>query len=153
MPSIETSIWLALKARVSTLVLSPALQVAYPKEAFTPPQSGNPVKLQPYLEIRHLPNANQRAFIGHDEPHIWRGILQVTLKYPVATASTQIGIAEATQQEIAGQIAAHFPAGLQMPHSILTAHVEKAPDVAQSFRDGADPYWQTPVSIRYWCEA
>ena len=39
-------------------------------------------------------------------------------------------------------------------HARSVAHsVARMQDDAQSFRDGADPYWQTPVSIRYWCEA
>lgn len=145
-PSIETAIWLALKGRVGTLVLSPVLQIAWPKEPFNPPQAAG--KPAPYLEVRHLPNANQRLFIGHDAPHMRRGILQVTLKYPTA-----LNHAEAVQTQIAGEIAAHFPAGLAMTFGGITAHVERAPDVAQAFRDGSDPYWQTPVSIRYWCEA
>lgn len=147
-PTVETAIWMALRTRVASLVLTPALQVAWPKETFTPPQGGNPVRPVPYLEVRHLPNANQRLYIGHDEPHRRAGILQLTLKYPVA-----LNHSEAVQTQIAGQIAAHFPPGLKMKFQELTVHVERAPDVAQSFRDGSDPYWQTPVSIRYWCEA
>lgn len=142
MPSIETSIWRALRGRVQSLVLDPVLPISWPKETFTPPQAGG--KPSPYLEVRHLPNTNQRLYIGHADPHRRQGILQVTLKYPTA-----LNHAEAIHQEIAGQIADHFPAGLPMPYGDLTLTVEKAPDVAQSFRDGSDPYWQTPVSIRY----
>jgi hypothetical protein len=144
MPSIETSTWLALKGRVSTLVLSPTLAIAWPKEAFTPPQSGPPSKPLPYLEIRHLPNTNTRRAIGNTDAHRRAGILQITLKYPVA-----LNHAEAVQVEIAGQIAAHFPAGLPMTFGGITLKVEKAADIASSFRDGSDPYWQTPVSVRY----
>lgn len=52
MPSIETSIWLALKARVQALVLSPALAIAWPNEAFTKPTGG-------YLRVMHVPNLNR----------------------------------------------------------------------------------------------
>lgn len=146
MPSIETSIWLALKGRVATLSLSPALAIAYPKEAFTPPQSAPPApKPLPYLEVRHLPNTNTRRAIGNTDKHRREGILQITLKYPVA-----LNQPDAVQVEIAGQIAAHFPTGLPMTHGGLAVRVAKAPDVASSFRDGADPYWQTPVSVRYY---
>lgn len=143
-PSVETMTWLALKGRVATLVLSPVLQIAWPKETFTPPQAGSPPKPQPYLEIRHLPNTNTRMFVGHTDPHRRAGILQITLKYP-----TSLNHAEAVQTEIAGKIAAHFSAGLAMVYGDLTLTVEKAPDIGQGFRDGTDPYWQTPVSIRY----
>lgn len=145
-PTVETAIWLALRGRVATLVLNPGLPIAWPKEAFSPPQVGG--QPRPYLEVRHLPNANGRVFIGHDEPHMRRGILQINLKYPTA-----MNHAEAVQTEIAGLIAEQFPTGLKMAYGGITVHVERAPDVAQAFRDGADPYWQTPVSIRYWCEA
>lgn len=144
MPTLETSAWLSLQGRVATLVLSPALLIAWPKETFTPPQGGTPPKLQPYLEVRHLPNTNTRRAIGNTDAHRRAGILQVTLKYPVS-----LNNAEAVQTEIVGKIAAHFPAGLPMAFGGLMLKVEKAPDVASSFRDGTDPYWQTPVSIRY----
>lgn len=149
MPSIETSTWLALKARVDTLVLSPALAIAWPKEDFTPPQSSPPnPKPLPYLEVRHLPNSNTRLGVGDTDTHRRAGILQITLKYP-----TVLNHAEAAQAEIAGQIAAHFPAGLSMTHGALTLRVEKAPDVLSAFREGRDPYWKTPVSIRYFAFA
>ena len=143
-PTIETAIWLALKGRVGTLLLNPVLQIAWPKEAFTPPQGGTPAKPQPYLEVRHLPNTNTRRAIGNTDAHRRAGILQITLKYPVV-----LNHAEAVQTEIAGKIAAHFPAGLPMVSNGLQLKVEKAPDISQGFRDGTDPYWQTPVSIRY----
>lgn len=147
-PTIETAIWLALKGRVGTLVLSPVLQIAWPKEAFNPPQGGTPAKPLPYLEVRHLPNTNTRLFLGNAAPHRRAGILQITLKYP-----TSLNHAEAVQTEIAGQIAAHFPTGHVMRLAAATMKValkvEKAPDISQGFRDGTDPYWQTPVSIRY----
>lgn len=144
-PSIETSTWMALKGRVATLILTPTLQIAWPKESFTAPQSPPPhPRPQPYLEIRHLPNANTRRAIGNADAHRRAGILQITLKYPVA-----LNHPEALQTEIVGKIAAHFPAGLPMVYGGLMLKVEKAPDVASSFRDGSDPYWQTPVSVRY----
>lgn len=141
-PSVETAIWLALRGRVESLVLNPALQVAWPKEAFTPPQAGG--KPAPYIEVRHLPNSNTRLFVGHADAHQRQGILQVMLKYPTA-----LNHPEPVHVEIAGKIAAHFPAGLLMAYGDARLTVEKAPDVAQSFRDGSEPYWQTPVSIRY----
>jgi hypothetical protein len=145
-PSVETAIWLALKGRVETLPISivPQSSIAWPKVSFTPPQSGTPPRPMPYLEVRHLPNTNTRRAVGHTDAHRRAGILQVTLKYP-----TTLNHAEAVQTEIAGQIAAHFPAGLRMTYGDVSLQIEKAPDIASSFRDGTDPYWQTPLSIRY----
>jgi hypothetical protein len=148
MPTIETKTWLALKARVQSLVLTPPLAVVLPRDDAKPPSSGNPARPDPYLEVRHLPNQNERPWIGDDEPALRRGILQLTLKVPLVLKWT-----EAEQTEVAGLIAEHFPVGLTMISDGLSVHVERHPDVAQGFRDDKDPYWQTPVSVRYWCEA
>jgi len=144
MPTVETSIWLALRARVASLSLSPALQVAWPKEAFTPPQSGSPPKPQPYLEVSHLPNSNIPHGVADDATYQRQGILQITLK-----SHTALNHAEAVQAEIVGKIVEHFPVGQRMTYGDVMLKVEKTPDVASSFRDDTDPYWQTPVSVRY----
>lgn len=62
MPSIETSIWLALKARAQALVLSPVLPVAWSNESFAKPTGG-------YLSVTHIPNVNHRLFLGAADPH------------------------------------------------------------------------------------
>jgi hypothetical protein len=149
MPSIETSIWLALRGRVESLALSPALAVAWPKEVFTPPQGGTPPTRLAYLEVSHLPNRHVVRGVAYEATHERQGILQIVLKYPIEKAAEQPGHSETVQADIAGQIAAHFPAGLRMSHGDVMLKVERAPDIASSFRDNAEPYWQTPISIRY----
>ena len=72
MPTIETSIWMALKARVSTLVLSPVLPVSWPNESFTPPAAG-------YLRVTHVPNIANRLFIGSAAANQRLGLLQVSV--------------------------------------------------------------------------
>jgi hypothetical protein len=47
--------------------------------------------------------------------------------------------------EIAGQVAAHFPADHTMAFGGLQVRVTRAPDIAQAFRDEA--HWHTPVSV------
>lgn len=148
MPTIETSIWQALKARVQALGLG--LPINWPQTVEAKPQtSGKPL---PYVECRHLPNATVRRFIGSDDPHERPGILQLTLCWPVSDIGTQDG--ETHPDELiqrAGEIAAHFPTDHRMTFEGVTVRVERAPDVAQPFRD--DAYWRCPVSVRYSCFA
>ena len=133
MPTIETSIWMALKARVSTLVLSPVLPVSWPNESFTPPAAG-------YLRVTHVPNIANRLFIGSAAANQRLGLLQVSV---FAKLNQDATIAT----EIAGLVAAHFPADLKMTSGGVTVRVTKAPDVAQALRD--DPHWHVPVTVRY----
>lgn len=132
MPSIETSIWLALKARVQALVLSPVLPVAWPNEAFSKPNTGG------YLRVTHVPNMNRRLFIGSGDPHQRLGLLQVDV---FAKKNQNVAVA----LEIAGQVAAHFPADLKMTAHGVTARVTRAPDVAQPIDD--DTHVQVPVTV------
>lgn len=133
MPSIETSIWLALKARAQALVLSPMLPVAWPNESFTKPAGG-------YLRITHIPNVNRRLFLGSNDPHQRLGLFQVSVFAPLNKGATPA-------TEIAGKIAAHFPADLPMRSGGITVRVGKAPDVAPGFAE--DTHWHVPVTISY----
>lgn len=143
MPTIETKVWQALKARAATL---PGFTINWPLEPFTPPVSGG--KPSPYVEVRHMPNAVVRRFIGSSDPHERPGILQLTLCWPASEIGTGSG---QTHSDVliqrAGEIAAHFPTDLRMPFQGVVVRVERAPDVAQPYRD--DAYWRCPVSVRY----
>ncbi|MER8806028.1 DUF4128 domain-containing protein [Mesorhizobium australicum] len=133
MPSIETSIWLALKGRVQSLILSPALPIAWPNEGFTKPTTG-------YLRVTHVPNINRRLFIGSTEPHQRIGLLQIDV---FAKKNQDASVSAA----IAGQIGASFPTDLRIRYGGITVRVNKAPDVAQAIAD--DTHWLTPVTIAY----
>lgn len=148
MPSIETSIWLALKARVDSLALSPPIAVAFPKDAsFTRPQTTTtPPRLLPYIEVLHFLNRPRRLFHNGSEPHQRLGILQLTLIYPVSSQHDAV-----TDIEIAGQIAAHFPADLPLYRDGLTVRITEAPEIARGFEENGD--WRTPISIRWACFA
>lgn len=142
--TVETKIWMALKSRVQSLPMS--YPIDWPRVPFTKPQSGNPVQPDPYLEVRLLPNTSQRLFIGSNDPHRRMGILQVSLMYPIARTTGTVDW-ETQFSQIGGTIAAHFPADLRMHFEGLSVRVEKAPDVAQPFRD--EVYWRVPCTIRY----
>ncbi|PBC23473.1 MULTISPECIES: DUF4128 domain-containing protein [unclassified Mesorhizobium] len=137
MPSIETSIWLALKGRVQTLTLSPALPIAWPNEDFTKPITG-------YLRVTHVPNTNRRLFIGSTEPHQRLGLLQLDV-FSKKNQDASIGA------EMAGQVAAWFPTDLRMIYGAIFARVTEAPVVAQPIAD--DTHWLVPVTISYECFA
>lgn len=149
--TVETAIWQALKAHVQTL--SGGLAVNWPMEPFTPPTTGGSApKALPYVECRHMPNVASRVFIGSGDPQERPGILQLTLCWPAADVGTGSG---KTHPDIliqrAGEIAAHFPTDHRMIFQGVTVRVERAPDVAQPYRD--DAYWRVPVSVRYRCYA
>jgi len=131
MPSIETSIWLALRARIEALTLSPALPIAWPNESFTPPSSG-------YLRVTWIPNINRRLFLGSADAHQRLSLLQVDV---FAKKNQNVAVA----LEIAGKVAQHFPADLRMTAQGITCRVIKAPDVAQPLPD--DAFLMVPVTI------
>lgn len=146
--TIETAIWLALKARVQSLPLS--YPVDWPRVPFDKPQSITDGLPNPYLEVRLLPNVSQRLFIDSKAPHRRTGILQISLMYPIARTQSSVDW-EAQFAQIGGAIAAHFPPDHRMHSQGVTVRVEKAPDVAQPLRE--DAYWRVPVSIRFDCFA
>lgn len=135
MPSIETSIWLALKARVEALVLSPVLPIAWPNLSFTKPATG-------YLRVTNVPNMNRRLFIGSTDPHQRLGLLQVDV---FGKKNENIAIA----LETAGKVAAHFPTDLKMTYGGVTVRVTAAPTVAQPMDD--DTHVLVPVTVPIEC--
>lgn len=137
MPSIETSIWLALKARVEALVLSPALPIAWPNLSFTKPSGG-------YLRVTHVPNMNRRLFIGSTDPHQRLGLLQVDV---FGKKNENIAVAV----EVAGKVAAHFPTDIKMRYGEVAVRVTAAPTVAQPIDD--DTHLLVPVTVPIECFA
>jgi hypothetical protein len=131
MPAIETALWLALRARVEALVLSPALPVAWPNESFTKPTGG-------YLRVTRIPNLNRRLFLKGSDPHQRLSLLQIDV---FAKKNQNAAVA----LEIAGQVAAHFPADLKMSAYGVTARVTKAPEVAQPLDD--ETHLMVPVTV------
>lgn len=137
MPTIETKIWIALKARMSALVLSPVHPVAWPNEAFSPPTNpdGSP---KGYLRVNHIPNINNRLFLNGANPHQRLSLLQIDV-FEKINEDASVAI------ELAGLVAAHFPADLKMIFQGVGSRVTRAPEVAQSIPDGS--YLMTPVTV------
>src|SRR5690554_582616 len=113
-PTTHTKIWLALRARVTSLVLSPVVPVLWPGEDQDLPTGSA-------LEVIHMLNRPRRLFQGAGEPHQRLGILQLGL----LTVSGPDHHEDAVR-EIAGDIADHFPDGLHMTAHGLTVKVTEA---------------------------
>lgn len=145
MPTIETSIWMALKGRVQLLSLTPAHTFIWPAEV-------KPLPAGRAIEVVHLPNRSNRLMIRSAGKHQYQGILQLNiLKVPSeAIAGTD---PEAVEREVAGKIAEHFPCDLEVSFEGVTVRVTKRPDVMRGMLDGARNRWMTPVSIPYECFA
>ncbi|PCI03448.1 MAG: hypothetical protein COB78_10850 [Hyphomicrobiales bacterium] len=138
MPSTETSIWLALRGQVESLVLDPIHAVSYPNEAFTPPTDDTGP--MPYLVVTHLPNTTNRPFIGSDDEQQFQGILQIAvMSKPNQDSSVAV--------EYAGQVADHFATGLILKNGSARVRITKRADISQGFAQNG--LWMTPVSIQY----
>ena len=133
--TIEEKIEAALFDRVHALGLTPALPVAWPNMAFTPPAPGGH-----YLRVDHLPNVNSRLFMKGSAPHRRQGILQLTVVMPLNQ-----GAPPATAK--AGQVAEKFPADLRFEKDSVRVRIQAAPDVLAAVK--TDVSWDLPVSIRY----
>ncbi len=136
--TVEENIEAALFGAVRDLSAFDAAHKAWPNVTFgSSPDAA-------YLRIELLPNGNERFFAKGSDPHLYLGILQLTVVAPL-----NAGPSSATQ--LAGQVAAEFPADFAIYEDGLKVRVEKAPDVGQALP--VDASWNVPVSIRYECFA
>lgn len=144
-PTPETAAWLALKARVASLSLSPALPVSYPNEKFDPPSdTDGPTN---YLEVSLLKNDPLVATMGTTGKTRHRGILQIVLharkrEHPLAVYT-----------EIAGDIAEHFKLDTVMTNNGVNVRIEAPPTVGNDFSPTDAPLMQIPISIRWNADA
>lgn len=133
--TIEEQIEAVLITRMQSLSLSPALPVEWPNRDGAPPTDASA-----YLRVRHIRNDNTRLFVQGASPHLRQGILQVDVMTPRG------GGAQAANA-IAGAIAEHFPADLDLYGDSVRVKIEAAPTVHSALP--VDAWWQTPISIRY----
>lgn len=137
-PTVETAIWLALRGRLESLVLSPAHDVAWPNESYLP------VAGAPYLKVEHIPNRTLRAFIGSNEPHQYRGILQIGVMAKL-NRDLAVGL------EVAGDVADHFTADLRLTAHGVTVRITSNPSVGLPQPQAT--HLMIPVSVEYDCWA
>lgn len=129
MPAIETTDWLALKSRVDTLVTNPALSVFEPGAIVTPPTDANGPA--PFILLSDVPNDPDRRGID-PRLQVRSGTLMLTLQWPIARPVTHTQL-----KEIAGQIAAHFPADTCMTFGPSRLRVTQDAAAMQPFVEGA----------------
>jgi len=136
--TVEEAIEAALFGAVHDLVAFDAAHKAWPNVVFNPPAG------EAYLRVSLLPNSGQRFFMNGYNPHLYLGILQLTVVAPLNAGSS-----EATR--LAGEVAIEFPADRTFYESGINVRIERAPDVGQAFP--VDASWNVPVSVRYDCIA
>lgn len=130
---IESLITEALLQRLAALALTPALPVAYPNVAFTPPVGGS------YLEAREPLRSSTEA-IGISRWNEHTGIFQIDVVY-----RAQDGAIAPT--EIADKVADWFKRGTRLINGSVRVDINEPPSVAASMADA--PYIRIPVSVRY----
>lgn len=134
--TIEATDWLALRARVDTLVTDPAMEVFEPGD--TIPAAA---ELKPILLLSDGTNDVER--VGIDARlHVRSGTLLVAVRWPIAVPVSHTQI-----KQIQGVIAGHFRADVCMPYGASRLRVIKDSDVIQPYRDGA--YLHCPVRVRW----
>lgn len=138
--TMEGAIREALFARLATLVLSPVHPVAWPNLIFTPPASNR------YLEVRFVPNTVGRLLIDTDGPHQRLGLLQVNVR-DKRNSGSQV-------DDIAGAVAAHFPADLRLQHALgLSVRITADPSPSPMLVETAPPGVLVPVLVAWECWA
>lgn len=133
-PSVETTIWLAIKSRVDML----SIDKLWPAERSVPTREHVSVGRVVATPIRHL--------IPDGRPHERTGFLMLTHGMPIAQIQNV-----AQPIEKAGQIAAHFPDGTKMQMNSICVIVTDYPHVAEGYEE--DGWWFTPVRVPWRCFA
>lgn len=129
--STETRIWLALKRRIEALP-APQLPVAWPASGFEPGDAA-------YLSVNNIIAPPRRIMVGRGA-HDRNGTLTIVLVHP-------LGQAVEVMQEIAGQIAAHFPEDHCMVYGGVTVKCKAKAHVEEGYRDGS--WWRIPINISW----
>lgn len=137
--TIEEKIEAALfgHARVMSVTGSPPLawpNVTFPEDGATKPST--------YIEVKLLPNNNTRVVSKGSGPHFRQGILQFVVRTPL-----RVGPTVATT--IAGEIAEHFPADLDLFEDGMRLRIQQAPDVDQAEVSADEVSWAARVAVRY----
>ncbi len=136
----EGAIEEVLLARLATLVLSPAHPVAWPNLNFTKPNDNR------YLEALFAPNATNRMLIDSDGPHQRIGFLQVNVRDGLNKGSRIT--------DIAGAVAAHFPADLKLSHALgLIVRITADAEVGSMLVETTPPGVLVPVLVPFECWA
>lgn len=136
----EGAIKEALFGRVEALILDPVHPLSMPNMVFTKP-SGNR-----YLEVRLIPNSVDRMLIDTDGPHLRQGFLQINVRDAI-NQGTRI-------DDIAGAVAAHFPADLRLHHAFgLSVRITADPAPSPMIVENTPPGVLVPILVPWECWA
>lgn len=138
--AVEAKINDALLARLAALTFSPAIPIAYPNVAFTPPANNG----------RHF-----RAFIFRNPTNrpafrtrVISGQMQVSVFTPISQGPN-------VADELAGAIVAHFDPSLPwLTSEGVTVRIEPGspPYAGSAMRDPDAAYWMVPVTIQWFAQ-
>jgi Bacteriophage related domain of unknown function len=125
----DTEIWLALKARIDTLVTNPTMLVFEPGATIdTPKDAAGPLPFITVSDVRNDP-----ARFGIDPKlHERTGTLMLAIQWPIAR---QVSHTQLIQ--LGGDVAAHFPADTRMKTGSTCLRVTQDSAPMQPYRDGA----------------
>lgn len=129
MPSIQTTDWLALKGRADTLVTAPVMPMYEPGAIVTPPTDA--LGKAPFILLSDVTNEPVRVGID-PRLHIRSGTMMITVQWPIERP-----VEHARLKEIAGQVAAHFPADQCMSFGPSRLKVTQDSEAMQSYIEGA----------------
>lgn len=129
MPSIQTTDWLALKSRIDALTTNPAMTTFEPGAIVTPPKDATGPA--PYVLLSDVTNEPVRRGID-PRLHVRSGTLMLSIQWPIARAVTHIQL-----KELAGQIAAQFPADTCMSFGPSRLRVTQDAAALPAYVDGA----------------
>lgn len=133
---IDAIILAALLDHLATLVLSPALPVAYPGVLF--PAAGQQ-KPDNYLQVSFLPNRTDTLSVGKGQ-QMHQGILQVSVYW-------KAGIGYVKPLDVADRIIKHFAKGTRIISGTVKIKVDNKPWVSGPVQEGDRV--QFPVTIPY----
>lgn len=127
--TVESDLHAALMAQVETIT---GYTVLWPQKGGDKPEGE-------HLVVRHLPNDNQRTFLGSTEPLERKGFIVIYLVSPV-------GVYEVTSKRKAGEIAETFTVDSPMTVNGQTVSIYSH-TVKQGREEGGR--WETPIWIEY----
>lgn len=141
MATVPENIETALFTHTLALSVTGDPPLAWPNIPF--PDEGDE-KPDTFIEVRHFPNTNTRLLFKGADPHMRQGILQLTIFTPLNE-----GYATATT--LAGEIAEHFPADLNLFEDNVRVRIQQAPDVIGAEVTEDRVSWSSRVDVRYEC--
>ena len=133
----ERNIWMALKQRIAVIPLG--LAVAMPNESFDLPKDGTG-NFAEFIRVHFIPNRTLRPFIGSNDPHHFRGMVQLDLM-----ARLNEDVSGAIDR--ASQIAEFFPADLRLQFEDAEVRIVSRPTVGAD--QPQDTHLLVPVTVEY----